>query len=120
MKLRLLIPALALALALAACGSDDASPGGDDGDAPSATIACLAAKGIEARETDEDEVELTGAAEGTRIRFYLTAGEAEAVQFEGEGEGSEQIGEALLFVEPEVDPETEDVLGDVERCLAEL
>ena len=27
---------------------------------------------------------------------------------------------ALLFVEPKVDPDTEDILGDVEKCLSEL
>ena len=118
MKPWLAIPLLALALA--ACGSDDASPGGDDGDSRATTIACLGAHGIDAREQGDDEVVLTGENEGPTIRFYLTAGEAEAAQFEGDGEGSEQIGEALLFVEPEVDPDTEAVLGDIERCLAEL
>ena len=54
------------------------------------------------------------------MRFYLTAAEAEAAQFRGTGEGSEQIGSALLFVDPEVDPKTEDILKDVEGCLAEL
>ena len=77
-------------------------------------------KGIDARLDGDDEIALGGPAAGTHIRFYLTAGEAEAAQFEGGEEGSEQIGAALLFVEPEVNPETEDILGDVEKCLSEL
>jgi len=56
----------------------------------------------------------------SRVKFYLTAAAAEAAQFQGEGEGAEQIGSALLFVGPEVDPKTEDILKDVEGCLADL
>ena len=58
--------------------------------------------------------------ESDKPGIYLTAAEAEAAQFRGAGEGAEQIGSALLFVDPEVDPETEDVLKTVEGCLAEL
>jgi hypothetical protein len=114
MKLWLAIPLLALALA--ACGSDDASPGGDDGDSRAATIACLGAQGIDAREQGDDEVVLTGENEGPTIRFYLTAGEAEAAQFEGDGEGAEQIGAALLFVRKADD----DTLESVEDCLTSI
>ena len=58
--------------------------------------------------------------DGTRIRFFLTAGEAEVAQFRGEAEGTEQIGAALVFVEPEVREDSEELLEDVESCLAEL
>jgi hypothetical protein len=116
---RPILPALLLVAVLAGCGSDDAAPVGDDTDARGTALACIADQnGIDARL--DDEIALGGAAAGTHIRFYLTAGEAEAAQFEGDGEGAEQIGAALLFVEPEVDPDTEDILGDVEKCLAEL
>jgi hypothetical protein len=116
------LPALLLLVTvLAGCGSDDAAPVGDDTDARGTALACIADQnGIDARLDGDDEIALGGAAAGTHIRFYLTAGEAEAAQFEGDGEGAEQIGAALLFVEPEVDPETEDILGDVEKCLSEL
>ena len=56
----------------------------------------------------------------SRVKFYLTAAEAEAASFRGAGEGAEQIGSALLFVDPAVDPKTEDVLKVAEGCLAEL
>jgi hypothetical protein len=118
---RPLVLVLALLLLAAGCGSDDAAPVGDDSDTRGVAFACIAdEKGIDARLDGDDEIALGGAATGTHIKFYLTAGEAEAAQFEGNGEGAEQIGAALLFVEPEVDPDTEDILGDVERCLSEL
>ena len=118
---RPLVLALALLLLVAGCGSDDAAPVGDDSDARAVALACIADhKGIDARLDGDDEIALGGPATGTHIRFYLTAGEAEAAQFEGEEEGTEQIGAALLFVEPEVNPQTEDILGDVEKCLADL
>ena len=118
---RPLLLLLALLLLVAGCGSNDAAPVGDDSDTRSVALACIAdQKGIDARLDGDDEIALGGPAAGTHIKFYLTAGEAEAAQFEGEVEGTEQIGAALLFVEPEVDPATEDILGDVEKCLSDL
>jgi hypothetical protein len=114
----LLLPVLLLGLA--ACGSNDAGPAEDESDTRAVVLACLTEeKGIEAREDGDDEIVLNGAEDGPRIRFYLTAGEAEAAAFEGKGEGAEQIGAALLFVEPEVRVETEDFLENVEECLAD-
>jgi len=115
-------PLLALPLALlalAGCGSSDAAPSVDESDKPGSTIACLDAQGVASHleGTDESEVVLDA---GPRVKFYLTAAAAEAAQFQGEGEGAEQIGSALLFVGPEVDPKTEDILKDVEGCLADL
>jgi hypothetical protein len=118
---RLLLPLLMLLAVLAGCGSNDAAPVGDESDTRAAALACITEeKGIDAREDGDDEIVLDGAGDATRIRFYLTAGEAEAAAFEGDGEGAEQIGAALLFLEPEVHEETEDLLKDVEDCLAEL
>ena len=120
MKRPLLLLPVLLAV-LAGCGSNDAAPVGDESDTRARALACITEeKGIDAREDGDDEIVLNGAADGPRIRFYLTAGEAEAAAFEGDGEGAEQIGAALLFVEPEVHEETEDLLKDVEDCLAEL
>ena len=114
------LPVLALVLlALAGCGSSDAAPEVDESDKPGSTIACLDAEGVPAHVNGKDENEVLLDA-GPRVKFYLTAAAAEAAQFQGEGEGAEQIGSALLFVDPEVDLKTEDVLKDVEGCLAEL
>jgi hypothetical protein len=113
------LPLVLLAVAVAGCGSSDAAPEVDESDKPGSTVACLDAEGIPAHVegTDDNEVVLDA---GPRVKFYLTAAEAEAAQFRGAGEGAEQIGSALLFVDPEPEPETEDVLKHVEGCLAEL
>ncbi len=115
-------PLLALPLVLlafAGCGSSDAAPQVDESDTPGAALACLEQNDITATREGETGNELVLEA-GPRIKFYLTAAEAEAAQFQGRGEGAEQIGSALLFLDPEIDPETEDVLHDVEECLADL
>jgi hypothetical protein len=57
---------------------------------------------------------------GPKIKFYLTADEAISEQFRGRGEGAEQIGTALLFVDPETSDKQDDVLHDVEVCLSNL
>jgi hypothetical protein len=118
MKRPLLVLPFVLLVA-AGCGSSDAAPSVDESDVPGTALACLEENGIPAQREGDQENELVLDA-GPRIRFYLTAAEAEAAQFRGQGEGAEQIGSALLFVDPEVDPETEEILEDVEGCLAEL
>ena len=116
---RLLLPLPLVLLAVSGCGSSDAAPSVDESDVPGSALACLEENGIEATRQGEQDNELVLDA-GPSIRFYLTAAEAEAAQFQGKGEGAEQIGSALLFVDPELDPETEDVLEVTEECLADL
>jgi hypothetical protein len=117
---RPLFLALPLALvAISGCGSSDAAPKVDKSDLPGSALACLESKDIPARQTGEngDELELDA---GPRIKFYLTADEAIAEQFRGRGEGAEQIGSALLFVPAETSDQSDDLLHDVEICLADL
>jgi hypothetical protein len=117
---RPLFLALPLALvAISGCGSSDAAPKVDKSDLPGSALACLDSKDIPASQTGEngDELEL---AAGPKIKFYLTADEAIAEQFRGRGEGAEQIGTALLFVPPETTKENDDLLHEVEVCLARL
>jgi uncharacterized protein YcfL len=118
-KRRLVLLLVLLAVALAGCGSNNAAPAVDESDLPGSTVACLDAQGLAAHVegTDEKEVVLDA---GPRVKFYLTAAAAEAAQFQGEGEGAEQIGSALLYVEPELDAKTEDALKVTEGCLADL
>lgn len=106
-------------LALAGCGSDDAAPVVDESDIPGSALACLEQNDIAATREGEAGNRLVLEA-GPSIRFYLTAAEAEAAQFQGRGEGAEQIGSALLFVEQETSEEMDELLEDVEGCLADL
>ncbi|MEA2377296.1 MAG: hypothetical protein QOK00_1058 [Thermoleophilaceae bacterium] len=112
---------LALApFALSACGlgSDDAS-GSDDLDDRTATMACLQDAGIAARlegPEGKQEIVVGDGANPPHIKFLLTAALAEAEQFQGRGEGAEQIGAALLYVGDGSD----DLLQGVEKCLANL
>jgi hypothetical protein len=50
------------------------------------------------------------------VRFFLTSGESEAAQFEGHGEGAEQIGSTLLYTNGGSD----ELLETVEGCLDDL
>jgi hypothetical protein len=106
-------------LALAGCGSSDAGGNADKSDPPGAALACLEQNDIAARRTGENGDELV-LDTGQRIKFYLTADEAISEQFRGRGEGAEQIGQALLFVDPKTSSKQDDVLHDVEVCLADL
>lgn len=119
---RLLLVSIALApTLLAGCslGSEDAG-GGDDLDDRSAAMACLQEAGIDDARLvgpeEEQDIVIGDSANAPRIKFFLTAGEAEAEQFQGRGEGAEQIGGALLYVRDGSD----DLLEPVEKCLADL
>jgi len=112
---RLALPLVLLVVALAGCGSDDAAPAVDESDKPGSTVACLEAQGVTSHVEGEDDEEVVLDA-GPRVKFYLTAAEAEAAQFRGAGEGAEQIGSALLFVRKASD----DTLAEVEDCLSSL
>jgi hypothetical protein len=115
----LLLPVLLLALA--GCGSSDAGPTEDDSDKRAVAFECITEdKEIQARLHGEDSIALDSDDSAPRIKFYLTAAEAESAQFRGEGEGAEQIGSALLFVEPTIREQSEQLLEDVESCLADL
>jgi hypothetical protein len=113
------LPVLLVALALPGCGlgSDDASPS-DDSDTRSVVMACFEEEGIDARfegEEGNEDIVIGDGPGAPRIRFFLTAGESEAAHFQGEGEGSEQIGATWLYTNDGSD----DLLEQVENCLAE-
>ena len=66
--------------------------GVDPNDKRAAALQCISEeKGIDARLAGNDRIQVGDADTGPRIRFFLTGGEAEAEQFEGRGEGAEQI-----------------------------
>jgi hypothetical protein len=116
-KRLLLLLALGGAVSGCSLGSDSAEPGGDDADKRGAALRCLTEdKGLTAVERGDNQILVGDPETGARIVFYLTGGQSEAAQFEGEGEGSEQIGSALLYVRQA----SEDELDDVESCLDSL
>jgi hypothetical protein len=104
-------------LALAGCGSGDAGGNVDESDTPGVALACLQEHDIQATRTGTDDNELVLDA---GPKFYITADEAIAEQFRGRAEGAEQIGTALLFIDPETSKQQDDILHDVETCLADL
>jgi hypothetical protein len=121
-KPSVLLLSLVLAPAvLAGCslGSEDAG-GGNNLDNRTATMQCIQDAGIDNARLvgpdGEQEIVIGDSAKAPRVKFFLTAGEAEAEQFQGRGEGAEQIGGALLYV----GDGTDDELKPVETCLANL
>jgi hypothetical protein len=118
LKRLLLSPLLLLAFAGCGLGSDDAG-GGGDGDNRTVALNCIQDAGIDARlegDEGEEEIVIGDGPDAPHIKFFLTGPEAEAEQFQGRGEGAEQIGEALLYVGNGSDDE----LREVEECLADL
>jgi hypothetical protein len=113
---RLAALGLAAALAVAGCGDDGADGGGDDQDKRAATEACLRDEGLPTRLRGDNELLVGDPRTGPMVRFYLTGGEAEAAQFQGNAEGSEQISSALLFVREADD----DLLDQVEACVTDV
>lgn len=115
MRRAALAAACGASLVAAGCGGPDYDA--DPNDKRAVALECITeTKGLEARLDGEDSIVVGDSDEGPRVRFFLTSGEAEAEQFEGRGEGAEQIGNALLFVRSG----SEEVLSEVENCLDEL
>jgi hypothetical protein len=119
MRRPLVLVALLLGIVSSAgCGIGSADAGGSDDDSDKRAVAmtCFQDKGIDARLRGENGIVIGNGADAPHVRFYLTSGESEAAAFEGNGEGAEQIGSALLYVGGGSD----DLLEDVENCLADL
>jgi hypothetical protein len=118
-RLPLFAVAAVLLFALGGCtiGSDDAGGGEDESDKRALALECFAEEDVDVSlEGEEGNEEIViGEGDGApRIKFFLTSGEAEAAQFEGRGEGAEQIGSTLLYVNDGSD----ELLETVEGCLA--
>lgn len=118
MRSTLALLGVAGAILGAGCGSSSkASKGADATDKRAAALNCFTSEQqLHARALGTDSVQVGDPATGARIKFFLTGPEAEAAQFEGRYEGSEQIGPALLFVRRASDQQ----LQKVETCLDEL
>ena len=119
MRTTLALLATACALVAAGCGSSAKTSGNgpNAADKRAAALDCLKnQQKLGVRLIGSDSLQVGDAANGPRIKFFLTNGEAEAAQFEGRGEGSEQIGKALLYVHGAPDAQ----LKKVEQCLDHL
>lgn len=79
-------------------------------------LACIRdVKRIEARPVGDKEIAIGPGEGGPTIEFFQSSLEAEAEQFEGNAEGAEQIGAALLYVRDAPEP----LLEELEACLNE-
>jgi hypothetical protein len=109
-----LAAACALSLSAGACGSDGGGEGGlNPADKRGAAFGCITGeKGIDARLEGEQAIQVDGD-DGPRVEFFVSSGEAEAREVEGEAQAAEQIGAALLFVRRASDEELE----PIEDCL---
>jgi hypothetical protein len=110
---------IASAAAIAGCGGNQtkaSAPENRQADKRGAALACMTGeKKLDAHAVGKDAIQVDGDT-GPHVRFFLTGGEAEADQFEGHAEGSEQIGSALLFPRRGSD----ELVEQVEDCLTSL
>lgn len=107
--------ACALALASGGCGASGSSGGAgpNPNDKRAVALACIRdEQRLPARLTGRKSIQVDGDG-GARVEFFLTGGEAEGMQFQGDAQGAEQIGSALLFVNRASD----DQLKKIEDCL---
>lgn len=119
--------AVAAAAALGACGSTagggkQSNPAAGAAPTPSAApnpsdkrgvaLRCITDKGLSARLVGAQSIQV-GAPTGPRIEVFVSGGEAEGQQFQGNAQGAEQIGSALLFL----NQGSPDVLSKLEDCL---
>jgi hypothetical protein len=116
----LALAAACLVAALAAgCGLGDDNGGSGGGPNPNdkraVAFTCITHReGLDARLAGEKSIQIDGP-NGPRAEFFVSSGEAEALQFQGDAQGAQQIGAALLFVNGASD----EVLEKVEKCLGE-
>ena len=118
-RLALLLSLTCVAAASSGCGltSSTSSSSSDPNDKRATALLCLKDdKNVPAHLIGTDSIQVDGSANGPRIRFFLTSGEAAAQQFLGQGEGAEQIKSALLFTRKG----SADMLQSTEECLADL
>lgn len=114
--------ACAVALGAAGCGSGAKKPVASGSTPPpvpakadkrGVALACLRDRErLPIKAVGEKTIEVGGPL-GPRIDFFQSSLEAEAHQFEGKAEGTEQIGAALLFVRNTSNGE----LAKIEDCL---
>jgi hypothetical protein len=101
--------AFASLLAAGCAAPDERDRGTYDPRGP--VVECLRDDGVPARLAGRAAID----AEGVRIDFLATPGEAEARQIQGRAQGAEQIGRALIWVGRASDDLLETIEGCVDR-----
>jgi hypothetical protein len=115
---------ICVALVAAGCGGDErdydpasAPPEIDVNDERALAFDCITrVSGIEATLEGEEFIQVGEEPDGPRLEFVQFSGEAEGRQLDGDAEGTEQIGSALLFVNGGSDQ----LLDELEECLLEV
>jgi hypothetical protein len=115
---------VALVALVAGCGGSQpdydpasAPPEIDPEDERALALDCITrVGGIEATPEGEDFIQVGAAPDGPRIEFVQFSGEAEGRQLDGDAEGTEQIGSALLSVNGGSDR----LLEELEGCLLDV
>jgi hypothetical protein len=124
--------ALAGAALAAGCGGDDEDPKAPAAQRPATAeaaparqraaksnkrrdgaLACIRSRGIEAVGVGPDDIQIRRPGSGPLVRFFTNSGLAEGLQFQGDAEGSQQIGAALLYTRDASEQE----LDELEACL---
>jgi hypothetical protein len=77
-------------------------------------VKCARAHGLDARPVGGTEIQIGDPRTGPRIKFLLSTGAAESLQFKGGAQGAEQIENALLYVHAASDK----VAKQLENCIA--
>jgi hypothetical protein len=109
-------------LVLTACGSttvQPAAPGASRGrvddprTAKADRVQCLRNEHLPVQEVGLTDLQIGAPPGGPRVAFEPTPGAAQAAQLEGQAQGAEVIGSALLYPDQGSDAE----LGQIESCL---
>jgi hypothetical protein len=109
----------AVGVAIAGCGGSQRDPAAkppNPYDTRAVAFACMQNDRLPVRLVGKDTIQVADPATGPRIKFFLNGGQAEAAQFAGQGEGAEQINNALLFVRNG----SASLLQKLEGCLQSL
>lgn len=115
---RYLIAAALSALVLSACSVTANKPAGrgqvSDPRTQAGRLDCLRAHHLPVTEVGATGLQIGQPPGGPTIRFTPSTGAAEAVQLEGQAQGAEVIGSALVYPNRGSDSE----LGVIENCVA--
>lgn len=116
---RYAIAAALSALALSACSVTANKPGGrgsvSDPRTQAGRLDCLRAHHLPVTEVGASDLQIGQLPAGATVRFTPSPGAAEGAQIDGQAQGAEVIGSALVY--PNQAPDSE--LGVIENCVAQ-